>query len=76
MGKRKRKKAEAEARSKKKKRGGFKKLVFLVLVGGGAAIALSEGVRNKALDLLFGAEEEFQYTPPSAPAPDASGAHS
>jgi hypothetical protein len=75
MSRRKRKKAEAEARSKKK-RGGFKKLVFLVLVGGAAAIALSESVRNKALDVLFGAEEEFQYTPPSAPASDASGAQS
>ena len=29
---------------------------------------LSEGLRSKVLDTLFGAEEEFQYTPP-APSP-------
>ena len=32
------------------------------------ALALSESLRNKLLDALFGKEEEFQYTPP-APAP-------
>ena len=34
-------------------------------VGGTAAIVGSEKLRSKVLDLLFGAEEEFQYTPPS-----------
>ena len=59
------------APTKKRKRsgGGLKKLVFLGIVGGIAAIALSEGVRNKVLDALFGAEEEFDYQSTTAPAP-------
>ena len=52
---------------KRKRRGGFGKLVLLALVGGGLAIALSEDVRNKVLDLLFGKEEEFDYTSTTAP---------
>jgi hypothetical protein len=51
----------------KRKRGGFGKLVLLAIVGGGLAIALSEDVRNKVLDLLFGKEEEFDYTSTTAP---------
>ncbi|MSX02731.1 MAG: hypothetical protein F2813_06175 [Actinobacteria bacterium] len=41
----------------------------LVILTAGAvlAIALSEGLRNKVLDLLFGAEEEFDYVPTTAP---------
>jgi hypothetical protein len=50
---------------KKKKRG--RKLVLLVVCAG-LALALSEGLRNKVLDLLFGAEEEFDYTSTTAPA--------
>jgi hypothetical protein len=53
---------------KRKRRGGFGKLLLLAIVGGGLAIALSEDVRNKVLDLLFGKEEEFDYTSTSAPA--------
>jgi predicted transcriptional regulator len=52
---------------KRRKRGGFAKLVLLALIGGGLAIALSEDVRNKVLDLLFGKEEEFDYTSTTAP---------
>ena len=51
---------------KKKKRRG-RRLLFLLIVAG-VALALSEGLRNKVLDALFGKEEEFQYTPP-APTP-------
>jgi len=41
----------------------------LVILGAGAvlAVALSEGLRNKVLDMLFGAEEEFDYVPTTAP---------
>jgi hypothetical protein len=53
----------------KRKRGGFGKLLLLLIIGGVLAIALSEDVRNKVLDLLFGKEEEFDYTSTSAPAP-------
>jgi hypothetical protein len=51
---------------KRKKRRGRK--LVLLLVGAGLALALSEGLRNKVLDLLFGAEEEFDYTSTTAPA--------
>ena len=63
----------------KKQRGGLgRKLLFLV-VAGGAALALSEGLRKKVLDTLFGAEEEFEYTSattPPAPAPAPAGSSS
>ena len=47
---------------KRKRRGGFGKLILLGLVGAGLALALSEGLRKKVLDALFGAEEEFEYS--------------
>ena len=60
---------------KKKRRGGIGKLLLIAIVGGIIALAVSEDLRNKVLDLLFGAEEEFDYTstttPPTAPAADA-----
>ena len=54
---------------KRKRGGGLGKLLLLAIVGGGLAIALSEDVRNKVLDLLFGKEEEFDYTSTTAPPP-------
>ena len=49
-----------------------RKLAF-VAIGGGVALAGSEKLRSKVLDLLFGAEEEFQYTPPAnASAPEST----
>ena len=56
---------------KKKRKGGFGKILLVAIIGGVAAIAVSEGLRNKVLDALFGAEEEFDYssnTTPVAPA--------
>ena len=47
---------------KKKKRGGIGKLLLLVIVSAGVALAVSEGLRKKVLDALFGAEEEFEYS--------------
>ena len=58
---------------RKRKRRGFGRLVLVSVVGAGLALALSEGLRSKVLDLLFGAEEEFDYsstTSPSTPAPE------
>jgi hypothetical protein len=50
------------------------RLLVLAGLGAGAAIATSEGLRSKVLDLLFGAEEEFEYSPPPAtPSTDAPG---
>jgi hypothetical protein len=60
---------------KRKRGGGLGKLVLLALVGAVLALVLSEGLRSKVLDLLFGAEEEFDYssaTAPPAPAPAAA----
>jgi hypothetical protein len=43
----------------------FGRTLALAGLGGGVALAASEKLRSRVLDLLFGAEEEFQYTPPS-----------
>src|SRR3954471_6149926 len=68
-----------EGPKRKKRRGGlFRKLLFL-MVASGIAIAVSEDLRNKVLDGLFGKEEEFDYTSstqPSTPAPQPAGASS
>jgi hypothetical protein len=48
------------------------RVVILGTIGVGVAVATSEKLRSKALDMLFGAEEEFQYTPP----PNSSTAES
>jgi hypothetical protein len=56
-------------KKRKRRRGGFGKLLLVGIIGAGVAIAVSEGVRNKVLDALFGAEEEFDYTSTTAPAP-------
>ena len=52
---------------KKRRRG--PRLLLLLLVGAGVAMVASESLRNKVLDALFGAEEEFEYT--STTTPDA-----
>jgi hypothetical protein len=50
---------------KKKRRKG--RLLLIALIGAGLALALSEDLRKKALDALFGAEEEFEYTASTTP---------
>jgi hypothetical protein len=60
--------APKHAKPVTKRKGGMGKFVLLALVGAIAAIALSEGLRGKVLDALFGAEEEFDYTSNTAPA--------
>jgi hypothetical protein len=48
--------------------------LMIVAVGATIALVASEGLRSKVLDTLFGAEEEFQYTPPAGtPAPQSAG---
>jgi len=58
---------------KNQRGGGLGRKLLLLVVAGGAALALSEGLRKKVLDALFGAEEEFEYTsattPPVSPPP-------
>jgi hypothetical protein len=57
---------------KRKRRRG--RMLVIGLVGAGLALALSEGLRKKVLDALFGAEEEFEYTASTTPetTPNAS----
>jgi hypothetical protein len=57
---------EAPKRSKPKQKKRGRRLLFLLVVAAGALVA-SEGLRSKVLDTLFGAEEEFEYTPPATP---------
>jgi len=62
--------SEAPKRPKPKERKGFglgRKLVVMTL-GLGLALAGSEKLRTKVLDMVFGKEEEFEYTPPPATA--------
>jgi hypothetical protein len=60
----------------KKKRRGFGTLLLLLIVGAVAALVISEDLRKKVLDALFGAEEEFEYTstttPPIEPTPPST----
>ncbi len=54
---------------RKRKRRGFGRLVMVAIVGGVVALVVSETLRSKLLDLLFGKEETFDYTPPASPTP-------
>ena len=63
-----------EGPKKRKRKRRLGRRLLLLAVGAGLALALSEGLRSKVLDALFGAEEEFDYTSttaPAAPAPEA-----
>ena len=42
--------------------------LMIAALGFGLALAGSESLRTKVLDLVFGKEEEFEYTPPPAAA--------
>jgi hypothetical protein len=63
-------------RGQKKRRGRKGRLLLMALVGAGLALALSEGLRKKVLDALFGAEEEFEYTATTTPEPSSSSTSS
>ena len=52
----------------KRSGGGFGRSLLILVAGALLALALSEGLRSKVLDLMFGAEEEFDYSPSSTPA--------
>jgi hypothetical protein len=58
--------ADAVAEAGKKRRGPGRYLLLLAF-GAVLALALSEGLRSKVLDVLFGAEEEFDYTSTTTP---------
>lgn len=66
-------------RSARKRKRGAGRMLLLLVVGGVLALVLSESVRSKVLDLIFGSEEEFEYsstTAPAEPAPTASASAS
>lgn len=63
---------------KRKRKGGLIRKVLVLAIAAGIALALSEDLRNKVLDALFGKEEEFDYSAqpsnassPVSPAPAA-----
>jgi adenylosuccinate synthase len=62
---------------KHRRKGGLGRALLLLIVAGTLALVLSESLRSKVLDVLFGAEEEFDYsstTAPSQPAPAPASA--
>jgi hypothetical protein len=48
------------------------RIILIGLAGAALAIVLSEDLRKAVLDKLFGAEEEFEYTSSTTPAPAAA----
>jgi hypothetical protein len=60
--------ASNRLRGKEKKRR-WGRLIIIGLAGAALALVLSEGLRKAVLDKLFGAEEEFEYTSTTTPAP-------
>ena len=61
------KEAADSLRGQKKRKRRKGRVLFIGLVGAGLALALSEGLRKKVLDALFGAEEEFEYSASTTP---------
>src|SRR5579871_210660 len=62
---------------RRRRRRGLGRTLMLITFGAVLAVALNEGLRSKVLDLLFGAEEEFDYsstTTPASPEPAGVGA--
>ncbi len=49
---------------------GLGRVLLLLVVAAALALVLSKDVRTKALDVLFGSEEEFDYTSTTMPATD------
>jgi adenylosuccinate synthase len=64
--------AAESLRDGKKKKRRKSRLLLIAIIGGGIALAASEGLRKKVLDALFGAEEEFEYTASTTPEPSST----
>jgi hypothetical protein len=61
---------------RRRRRRGLGRALLVLIVAGVLAMALSEELRSKVLDLLFGSEEEFDYGSSPADAPEAEPAPS
>ena len=62
----------ASPKKSRRRKGGLGRALLLLTVAATLALVLSEDLRSKVLDMLFGAEEEFDYsstTTPAEPAP-------
>ena len=53
---------------RRRRRRGLGRTLLLISFGAVLAVALNEGLRSKVLDLLFGAEEQFDYSSTTTPA--------
>jgi hypothetical protein len=62
-----------QAPAKRRSGIGFGRVLFVGIVGAALALALSEGLRKKVLDALFGAEEEFEYTSTTSSSTSSTG---
>jgi hypothetical protein len=60
--------ASNRLRGKQKQRR-WGRILLIAIAGAVLALALSEDLRKAVLDALFGAEEEFEYTSTTTPAP-------
>jgi hypothetical protein len=63
-----------EGPKRKHRSGGLGRKLFVLLLGAAIALALSEDLRAKVLDALFGKEEEFDYGSPAPAAPPSGDA--
>jgi hypothetical protein len=61
-------------KKQKKRKGGLGRTLFVLLLGAVIALALSEDLRTKVLDAMFGKEEEFDYGSTAPSTPPQSGA--
>lgn len=68
---------EPPPKRRRRRGGGIGRKLVLLTIAAVLALALSEDLRGKVLDLLFGSEDEFEYsstTAPVAPAPEPAPA--
>ena len=65
--------ASDQLRGKRRGGGGFGlgKAILIGVIGAALVLILSEDARRVVLDKLFGAEEEFEYTSTTTPAPES-----
>jgi uncharacterized protein (UPF0147 family) len=64
--------ASEQLRGKRRRKSRLGRLLVIALIGAALALLLSENLRKALLDRLFGAEEEFEYTSTTSPAPETA----